>query len=161
MFLQTHRLRLKFALSKITFLRISKNSSNFVMTVSYRFLSSSVGLVNVSTESASSSRQYSNVLICLKSASPSSPEATRNCWKHRFHSGQSSGVLKLNGSGGCNWMFCMSFGIGSVTLPPCSDIVLSIIGKSFNNNKSYRRYEILESSKTCRIFHRRLKYRDN
>ena len=40
------------------------------------------------------------VLICCAAAEPANPDATRNCSKRRFHLGQSSGVRKLNGSGG-------------------------------------------------------------
>ena len=59
-----------------------------------------VTFVDIKTASASSPRQYRRVLTCFLASSSNSPDALRNCSNHLFHLGQSSGFLKLKGSGG-------------------------------------------------------------
>ena len=59
--------RLNLAHSKITLRQTLKNVSNFRITISYLFRSSSVAFVESNTESASSPKQYSRVLTCCGS----------------------------------------------------------------------------------------------
>ena len=67
---------LKRAHSKITFLQTLKNSLNSAMASSYFPLALIEISVEASTFSASSPKQYSNVLTCPPSPSVLSPEAT-------------------------------------------------------------------------------------
>ena len=53
-------------------------------------------LVDVRTSSASSPKQYSNVLICSSLLLPVIPDAMQNCSKCFLHFGHSSGLLTLN-----------------------------------------------------------------
>ena len=97
------------------FRRTWKNPSNFPRMLSYFLRSSSVALVEVSTASASSPRQYRSVLICLVAARP---DATLNCSNRLRHRGQSSGVLKLKGSGGWRRICAIDSSITAVLTPP-------------------------------------------
>jgi len=71
------------------------------MTYLYFFRASSLILVEASTPSASSPKQYSKVLTWRTSSSLSSPDVLRNCSKQRFHFAHPSGFLISNGSSGC------------------------------------------------------------
>ena len=72
----------------------------------------------VRTDSASSPRQYRNVLTCFTATSAARHDATWNCSYRLRHLGHPSGDLKLNGPGGAN---CTP-DISSVRppLPPCN-----------------------------------------
>ncbi len=87
------------------------------MTESYLFLSSSlIILVEARTYSASSLKQYSNVLTCLTSGLLTISDATQNCSKRFFHFGQLSGCLKSKPSGSFNWSCAVAI---LTPLPPC------------------------------------------
>ena len=93
-------LRLNHARSNITFLHTWKCASNFASTSVYFFWLSFDMLVEVSTLSASSSRQYHKILIYLSSSSLDKPDARQNCSNCQCHLGHPSGQSKQNRNGG-------------------------------------------------------------
>ena len=81
-----------------------------------------VAFVEVRTDSASSPRQYSRVLICFAGDSSPRPDATRNCSNRLRQRDHSSGVLKLKGSGGFSCILAISMISVISLLPPCNII---------------------------------------
>ena len=107
--------RLNFSHSKMSFFCTCKNSLNLVRTDVCFFISSSLIVVEATTSSASSPRQYSNVLTCLASLSFAISEEIQNCSKRFFYFGQLSGCLKSKRLGG----FSCKQAVAIPPLPPC------------------------------------------
>ena len=100
-----------------------KCSSNFCRIFLLVLWSSSVALVEVSTDSASYPMQYSRVLTCCTLSEVESPEAIRNCSNLHFQRGLSSGFRKSKFLGGSRRSSLLLL---FYQLPPCNVSYCSI-----------------------------------